>query len=237
MEIAVCDDNKLFLEEIQKQLGILPIVENTFLFSDLSAFLFSVDGGKRYDAVLMDIDWDQDSNGMDVAEELYKLSPETKIIYVTGYSDRFSQRIFLYRANLSGYLTKPVDMALLQANLKKVANALPYQEEPSIVLGLRGAPVSVPLREIYFIESRGHTVQVHAGSETIVAYERLADILRALPAGFTQCHKSFIVNMSRIRRFRSGDILLKNGEHIPVSRSKYNETKKAYFNFIGETFS
>jgi DNA-binding LytR/AlgR family response regulator len=236
MQIAVCDDNTLFLKEIQEQLQSLPMTGNTFLFSDLNTFMFSIDAGRRYDAVLMDIDWDQATSGMDVAEELYKLSPETKIIYVTGYSDRFSQRIFLYRANLSGYLTKPVDMGLLQANLKKVANALPYQEEPSIILERRGAPVSVPLREIYFIESRGHTIEVHTGDEMIIAYERLEDILRSMPVGFYQCHKSFIVNMSRIRRFRSGNILLKNGKCVPVSRSKYNGTKKAYFSFIGETF-
>ncbi|MDR1438898.1 MAG: LytTR family DNA-binding domain-containing protein [Clostridiales bacterium] len=236
MQIAVCDDNTLFLKEIREQLQSLPMVGNAFLFSDLSAFLLSIDDGRRYDAVLMDIDWDQATSGMDVAAELYKLSPETKIIYVTGYSDRFSQRIFLYRANLSGYLTKPVDMELLQANLKKVASALPSQEAPSIVLRQRGAPVSIPLRDIHFIESRGHTIEAHTVDETIIAYGRLEDVFRTMPDGFCQCHRSYIVNMGRIRRFQPGGILLKNGERVPVSRSKYDDTKKAYFNYIGETF-
>ncbi|MDR3121239.1 MAG: response regulator, partial [Clostridiales bacterium] len=154
MEIAVCDDNTLFLREIKGQLQTLPMVEGIYMFSDLDAFLLSAEEGRRYDAVLMDIDWDQDESGMDVAERLYQLAPETKIIYVTGYSDRFSQRIFLYRANLSGYLTKPVDMELLGANLHQVANAMPFLNEQSLLLERRGAPVSVPLREIYFIESR-----------------------------------------------------------------------------------
>jgi DNA-binding LytR/AlgR family response regulator len=236
MEIAVCDDNELFLEEIRAQLQTLPMVENIFLFFNLNTFLFSIDGGKRYDAVLMDIDWEQDDTGMNVAEELYKLCPETKIIYVTGYNDRFSQHVFLYRANLSGYLTKPVDMELLQANLKKVASTLSFQEQPAIVLQQNGAPVSVPLREIYFVESQGHTVQVHTAGETLTIYERLGTILRSLPTGFYQCHKSYIVNMSQIRRFQTNGILLKNGERVPLARARFPETKEAYFRHMGKTF-
>lgn len=236
MQIAVCDDNELFLSEIQEQLNALPIVGNTFLFSDLNKFMFSVDEGKRYDVVLMDIDWEQGDTGMDVAEELYQLCPETKIIYVTGYSDRFSQRIFLYRANLSGYLTKPVDMELLQANLRKVADTLHLQEQPSIVLRQRGVPISIALREIYYIESRGHTIEVHTAMETVVAYDSLENVMRSLPVGFFQCHKSYIVNMAQIRRFQSANILLKNGETVPISRARYTQTKESYFNYMGQSF-
>jgi len=236
MEIAVCDDNKLFLEEIEKQLQSLSIAENIYLFSDIDAFLFSIDGGKRYDAVLMDIDWNSITTGMDTATELYKLCPETKIIYVTGYVERFSQHIFLYKANLSGYLIKPVDIELLRANLQKIADVQPFQERPSLVLRQQGAPVSIPHREIYFIESRGHTVQVHTLDSTITAYERLEKVLRSLPVGFYRCHRSFIVNMSHIRRFQSGEIVLKNAERVPVSRARYTETRNAYINYMGNKF-
>jgi len=69
-----------------------------------------------------------------------------------------------------------------------------------------------------------------------VVYERLSNIAKALPAGFYQCHKSFIVNMSQIRRFITNDILLKNDSRVPVSRAKYSETKEAYFGYMGQKF-
>ena len=235
MEIAICDDIVPILEELEEQLKQLNMVDNVYTFSDLDTFLFSVDGGKRYDAVLMDIEWGEESKGIDVAAELYKLSPETKIIYVTAHVE-LSQHILFSRSNLSGFLTKPVGMELLRENLQKVLNDLPYGEQPSLVLRQKGAPVSVPLREIIFIESKGHTVRVHTAAETLTAYERLENIMRSLPRGFYQCHKSYIVNMSQIRRFQSGDICLKNGEYVPVSRAKYNQTKEAYVNFMGQTF-
>jgi len=235
MDIAICDDIVPILEELEAQLKQLGIADNIFTFSNLDTFLFSIDGGKRYDAVLMDIEWGDKAAGIDVAAELYKLSPETKIIYVTGHVE-LSQHIFLNRSNLSGFLTKPVDAELLRANLQKVADAMPYGESPSLVVKQRGQIVSIPLREIYFIKSKGHTVLIHKQDEIITAYERLENIVRTLPVGFYQCHKSYIVNMSRIQRFKVNDILLKNGESVPVSRARYADTRDAYFGYMGQTF-
>ena len=234
MEIAVCDDNTLFLKEIEEQLNTLDIAENISAFANLDSFLFSIDGGKRYDAVLMDIDWNKEADGMDAAAELYKLCPETKIIYVTGFVERFSQHIFLKRANLSGFLTKPVDKELLLANLLKVADTMPFQEQPTLVLRQQGTAVSVPAREIQYIESDRHIVHVHTSGETVKAYEQLETIMLSLPGSFFQCHKSYIVNMSHISYIHSRDILLKSGERVPVSRARYAETRAAYFSYMGQ---
>jgi DNA-binding LytR/AlgR family response regulator len=236
MQIAVCDDNKYHLLEMKEKLSQLPMVGNACLFSDIPLFLASIEDGRSYDAVLMDIDWGQRQTGMDAAEEIYKRSPETKIIYVTGYGDKYSQHIFLRKANLSGYIAKPVDIDILKANLYKIADAIASGDRPSLAVRWRGALLSIPFCEIYSIESRKHTVIIHADRETFVSYERLDKIAQSLPAEFYRCHKSYTVNMRRIQRFQSDGILLKNGETVPVSRSKYNKTKEAYLNFIGQTF-
>ena len=233
MEIAACDDNKLFLAELEEQLRRIPLVDNIFLYSDLDSFLFSIDGGKRYDAVLMDIVWDNGGAGINVASELYRLSPETRIIYITGYVEKFSQQIFLNRANLSGFLTKPVEMELLQANLQKVADSLSHQEQPSLILRQFGSHVSVSLREIQYIESMAHTIAVHTSDETVTVYDKLSSLLCALPENFCQCHRSYIVNMLQIRRIQPDGITLKNGDCIPVSRARYADTRNAYFTYMG----
>jgi DNA-binding LytR/AlgR family response regulator len=186
MQVAVCDDNELFLREIHEQLLSLQIVEDIFLFSDIQDFLLSVKNRKIYDAVLMDIDFEDDSTGIDAAGELYKLCPKTKIIYATGNIE-YSQKIFLQRANLSGFLTKPVDLQLLQANLQKVIDAAALDEEPTLMLKQGGTAIYVPLREIFFIESKGHTIEAHTQKEVITSYERLNNIMPALPEGFYQC--------------------------------------------------
>jgi len=235
MQIAVCDDNELHLLDMREKLSSLEVVDNAYFFSDLLLFLNSIKDGHLYDAVLMDIDWGQGNTGMDAAAELYKRSPETKVIYVTGHNDKYSQHIFLSQANLSGYIAKPVDIDILKANLHKVADTVPLDEQPSLVVRQHGMIISIPFREIYFIESYKHTIIIHSTREPIISYERLDKAIETLPAGFHQCHKSYIVNMRQIQRFQADKILLKNGKAIPVSRSKYTETKEAYLSFIGKT--
>lgn len=235
MKIAVCDDNALFLEEIKGQLSRFPEVDELSLYSELEAFWHSLEAGNRYDAVLMDIDWHQEQKGLNTAAFLYQKSPATKIIYITGYNDRFSQDIFLTNANLSGYLTKPVDPARLKANLEKVARALAEAAPQPLILRSKGTYISVSPEEIYYIESKGHNIVVHA-QEEIVSYKRLEHISRMLPDCFFQCHKSFLVNLNQIRHFQASAILLKNGESIPVSRSRYKQTKEAYLRYMGKSF-
>jgi DNA-binding LytR/AlgR family response regulator len=236
MEIAVCDDDELFLRGMEEQLKTLAIVRNVYLFSRLDTFLFSIDEGKRYDAVLMDIVWDTTGEGLNAATELYRLCPDMKIIYVTGYVEQFSQHIFLCQANLSGYLIKPVDPKLLEANLQKVAAALPFHDHPALVLRKGRNSLAIQLRKITFIESSVHHLKIHSLEEVETVNMRLEAILCSLPAGFCQCHKSFIVNLRQIKRFLPNEVLLKSGEKVPVSRSRYAGAKDAYFRFMGQSF-
>lgn len=233
MRIAVCDDNELFLREIGDQIRRLDLAESLHAYSEQKTFLRSVEDGAVYDAVLMDIDWHQERTGMDVAELLYSFLPNAKIIYVTGYNDRFSQHIFLHRANLSGYLTKPVNPKLLEKNLRKVEEGLALLEETGLFLNANGSGVHIPFREIIYIESRDHAATVHTVTDTVNAYVPLRQIMQQLPADFYQCHKSYVVNLRQIRRFEYPDILMKNGEKASVSRARYKEAKETYFRFMG----
>ena len=232
MYIALCDDNQLFLREMRTLLAQISAVENVAAFSSLSLFFESIRDGAEYDAVLMDIDWKSGTTGIDVAQELYEMAPRTKIIYVTGYTDRFVQQIFLRPANLSGFLTKPVDKGLLEANLAKL---LEEKEETGreLVIQVNGAAITLPLAEILYIESSGHTVTICTKKEEIRTYEKLKDLLAKLPEEFYQCHKSFIINMRQIRRLQYDVAILKNGSSVPVSRSRHAGTKEAYFALMG----
>lgn len=235
MQLAICDDDRIFLERFRVQVEALGLARRVDSFSELRAFLTSVEEGTRYDAVLMDIDWKQGETGMELAERLHACAPGTKVIYVTGYNDRFSQQIFLHRANLSGYLVKPVDPELLRANLEKVAAAR-EEQEPVLMLTVGGRPVSIPHSEIVYLESLGHTVAIHTRGQVLTVYDRLDRLALRLPEGFLRCHKSFLVNMRCIRRFLEQDVLLDTGASVPVSRSRSAGARAAYVRYMGKSF-
>ena len=233
MRIAVCDDHPLCLRELERQLREIPLVREIRCFSVPEALFQAVRAGEVYDAVLLDIDFRTSDTGIDAAEALYALSPGTRIIYMTGYTDRFVQQIFLRNSNLCGYLTKPVDPALLAANLQKLVRSA--AEDGGLTLRVNGALVAVPYREIVYLESRNHAVLVHTREEVITTYQKLEEVMAQLPKTFVQCHKSFGVNLYEIRQFRAAGILLREGTQIPVSRSRNAAARAAFFALIGQS--
>ena len=234
MRLAICDDNRAFLRELGEHLCTLPLIESVAAFYTIESFLSSVEEGARYDAALIDLYWNQRRTGMDAAELLYAMSPDTRVVFVTGYSDRFVQQIFLRRSNLSGFLTKPVDPRLLRQNLEKIAAEKARRRETVTVLS-RGSAVTLFVDEILSLQSRDHTVLVRTASGTLPVYRRLDDMETLLPDGFFRCHRSFLVNLRQVRRVEQPDLLLRDGSRVPVSRARYAATREAFLRFVGQS--
>ena len=75
MQIAICDDDRLFLERFRIQVEELGLARKIDCYSTLKQFIYSLDDGIQYDAVLMDIDWKQEETGMDAAEKVIPAQP------------------------------------------------------------------------------------------------------------------------------------------------------------------
>ena len=64
-------------------------------------------------------------------------------------------------------------------------------------------------------------------------YGKLDHLERQLPDQFLRCHKSFLVNMDRIRNFEKHQIELESGRMVDVSRSRLKEAREKYFQYVG----
>ena len=58
--------------------------------------------------------------------------------------------------------------------------------------------------------------------------EQLAD------TDFVRCHKSYLVNLDEIRRFRRTEFVMRNGERIPISRNFQETVKTKFMNWAKE---
>lgn len=233
MRVAVCDDEKkaiLFLRELLKR---DELVNGIGSFANQEEFLQKIRDGEKFDIVFMDIDWKKKTDGIQLSGMLYELTPMTQIIYVTGFNDRFSQQIFLEKSNLCGYLVKPVKEELLHKLLVKAKENAEHTEE-KLVVRQNGTIQAIPIREIRYLESKGHHVMIHTLEKTLELYGRLERVKEKLPESFLQCHKSYVVNMNYIMFIDKSEILLKGGARVNISREKYNEVRENYFRYMGE---
>lgn len=88
---------------------------------------------------------------------------------------------------------------------------------------------------VLYLESSNHRVLIHTEEDTYSVYDKLSNFFPQFPDSFIQCHKSFVINMSRIRRIEGNEIIFQDGSRVPVSKVYQEKVRKSYFSYIGKT--
>lgn len=86
--------------------------------------------------------------------------------------------------------------------------------------------------DILYIESAGHNLNYITRTKEYTAQGKLDDLIEQLPSFFVRCHKSYFVNLNKIKGFTGDYILIEGKPDISVSRSKKTEFIEAYRNHL-----
>ena len=166
--------------------------------------------------------------GFEAAKQLVATqNPRPLIIFITK-SDAYTIKGYGVAFR---YLVKPIawdDFALaLDAALDVLsANRFSFSYNNDLV--------SIPLQSIYYIESFAHVAVIHTANDEFHIRATLSEVKQNLPLSrFTAPHKSYLVNMSHINTVLSDDIILTNGDRIPISRRKRQEFNADFCRFLG----
>lgn len=227
IKIAVCDDEAVDLAQIQQMIqqydpqGELRI--STFL---RAADLLDGERISKYDIVILDIEMEAPT-GFEVAQNLVKLSNSPIIIFVTK-SSAYTLRgygialRYLQKPLLPELFFEAMDAALADVRANRVC-----------FLG-DDTTIAIPFREIRYIEMFGHYAVIHTEYKEFRVRSTLKDINAILPHGyFAVPHKSIIVSFNHIRSATSSEVILDNGERIPISRRRQQEFNMAFCQFLG----
>ena len=231
LTVAVCDDLKESLIQISNLLEEISYVKKIDTFSDINLFYEELKNGKYYDVIFMDIDWKQEKTGIDFAAELQKHSSNSQIIYVTAYTMEYVEDVFLKTSNLSGFLMKPVKKEQLERNLEKIRRRQ-QDIEGKLLVRQKGAMIAIPLKEILYLESKLHKVNIMLKDESYLCNEQLSSVKKRLNEQFLEIHKSYLVNMEYIQELKNGEVVLTNGIVLSVSKTRASEAKKRFFEYM-----
>ncbi len=223
--IAICEDEPNIRMEIagmiQRRGDYSPDS-----FDSADALLKS---GKEYDICILDIQM-PGVNGMELAKKIRSRGnhPGPIIIFVTAFRE-YMQDAFDVQAY--HFLTKPIDEEKFHAVL---AGAVMESERRSrrehITVKISGASYTLPLDEIFFVESLGKKVAIHTRKDTLECYGKIGEIAGKLEGSpmFFRCHRCYIVNLEHISGFGSKSIRLANGREVHLAREKHQGFLKAY---------
>lgn len=234
MRVAICDDEKIFFEQIEyllKQIGGISCVDK---YDDIDKLHENLEK-ETYDMIFMDIAWKgKEDTGVQFAASINDKYPNIQIVFVTAFNDKFAESIFFEKVNLCGYLVKPIKMLNLQFMVEKARNNIVLNQGEKILIKQKGNARSVLFSDIRYLESQGHQLYIHTKTEKILLYKKLDEYEEQMNTAFVRIHKSYLVNMNCIKRIERTQLTLNDGAVLPISKNRAVSTKNKYFRFVSE---
>lgn len=184
----------------------------------------------RTDIICVDITME---GALELTKELRKQMPSSYIILIA--SPRISPAVYMRPAiGAESLLLKPlteeqVREVLSEALRTYIDRFLCPNEKKVFVIEHKGGRALIDYGNIYFFESREKRVYLNTEAEEYGFYDTLDELQEKLEDGFIRCHRSFLINKSKIVNvfLSQNRIILKNEFEIPLSRS-YKPVIKAY---------
>ena len=231
MKICICDDDNFSVSEIRSLLKPFRTESDAFDVSDFSCgeeLIESYKNGRGFDIVFIDIEM-KGMNGIEAAERIREIAPETIIIFVSGHPGYIFEA---FRIEALHFLVKPIkkrEFTDVFARAMKKYTSL----NASVILKWESVRNKIAINKISYVEGYRRHLIVHTANGVYEAVGKISEIYELLkPHGFVRVHQGFIVNMNYIQSFTTNEVELTDGSKVAVSVRKKQEALKAYDIFI-----
>ncbi len=231
IRLAICDDDKRFLKEaaefVRAYFEARGKEYSLALANDAQSFAESFQADV-FDIVILDIVMPV-RTGIEVSKIIFERDRNCLIAFVTSSPDFAIQG---YGVNAVSYLLKPLTGEKIAALLDECLQRRDKSRSRSIIVKCSRQNRKVNLDRTIYLESRNKQVLIHCDDETISSMGKLGDYLLCLPDTFIQIHKSYVVNLARVKSMSRNEMISDNDSHIPISRPFQKEAARRYFEYV-----
>ena len=238
LKCIAIDDEPLALRQLTSYISKIPYLDLVAKYNNALEAQQML-AGKKVDLIFVDINM-PDLNGVDFVRALID---RPMVIFTTAYSEYAVEG---FKLDAVDYLLKPfsfADFSRSAAKAQSLYELLAYRKTQ----GNAPAPEATPrdreyisikadykttlvrISDIVYLESEGEYVRLHLDDRsTITTLFRLKNMEAALPSEmFMRVHRSYIVNLQRIRSYVKGRVFISDSEYVPIGEN-YREAFQRY---------
>lgn len=227
MRIAVCDDERRILSDMEKKIKTLFPKSVVAAFADGGHLLEGM-SAQDFDVLLLDIDMPK-VNGLEIAEQLKKSAHKPLLVFVTSHDELVYDSL---QYHPFGFIRKnhfDEEIGRVLRDCEK-ENA---DREQHFTFKSGAETVRISLSEILYLESDGNYLRLF----TKEAEYRLRDTITAVEntlygKGFIRLHRGFLVNQKAVRILGTEEAELITGVKVPIGRSYAEEAKKRLMEYM-----
>lgn len=235
IHIAICDDSKqerqilAALFKRYQELHATPL--QIHIFQNGFSLLDAIDQGKRFDITILDILMPGE-NGIEIARNIRASGTDTEIIFLTSSPE---YAVDSYEVKAQNYLLKPVTEEKFFVSIDSILAELDEKDTASFIIYTTEKQYSrIRISSLVYGEVTHRTITLHLADQTMISavmtFTEFQDILKAYP-DIIYPHRSYAVNMNYIQYVTKSDIILTDGQKIPLSRNNYTKISEQFLNF------
>ena len=227
LRIAICDDeqemvssHKKVIEEVLRECNemgeIVTYTVSDNLLCDVTEDQF------YYDLILLDIEM-PGHDGMEMAGKLKPYLPNVKIIFITSHIE---YAIDAFELSIFRYVPKDNREAKLPQAVRDAVRLITLEGGKFYTIQSGGRMDKIPYKDIMYIQREGKNAEIYNGNEIKKVRRSLQQIFDELSSEeFIFTDRGCIVNIIHVMQVKDGEAIMKNGDHLPISRSHLQEVK------------
>lgn len=179
----------------------------------------------EYDVVFMDIEMGQ-MDGFETAKRYKQNNEDALILFLTTHVE-LSRRG--YMVNAFRYIDKACIVEEVEEALCSIDD-LPKKDRMIAFHVVNMAEMHIRVRDILFVETEKRNIIVHTAECDYISNRGIDEVEKELKdCGFFRCHKSYLVNLERVRKIDRVYAYFGNGTKAMISTRKYMEMKERFF--------
>ncbi|MTI71407.1 MAG: response regulator transcription factor [Firmicutes bacterium] len=232
ISILILEDEEYTKRFIKKIVSESPLIKKVY---ETSSGNDAINYANEYrpDVALLDIELDENENlnGLEVAKLIKNVSPKTKFVFLTGYS---KYALESFEVHPYDYILKPINIGKLRETLSNLAKNITgkcNKDDIKLIIKTGKEIYFIAYEDIIFIEKNDKKILVHEKSNQYETRGTLKQLEKELDENFIRVHKSFIVNKNRIKNIkelvsRSYEIRFHGiSKKALMSRNRFEEIK------------
>lgn len=235
MKIAICDDEKMFVEKIRQLLR--QTVEKygdecKFLTCDRGSKLIEICQKERVNAVFLDISMPE-LDGFKTAEKLLEIHENIILVFVSSKEEMvFSS--YEYRPF---WFVPKSQMQMLEVVMNKVIQKYEKDKNKLEVLPIymENKIIEIDLKNTAYLKTSDHYIRIaERDKNESTSYRcKMNEVEQQLgKEWFVRVHNRYLVNCRCIRTIEKSKCVLLNNEEIPISRSRMSQVKENFQDYL-----
>lgn len=228
MRIAICDSNREEREQLIDALHGWNLTGAPECFAVGAKFLEAAQRKPAFDIVFLDT-YMPGEDGMEIAREMGRISPDTGIVFVTASREYAVDAFSLCALH---YLVKPVTAEGVEEAGRRLTHRH-SSKRPMLTLSVGHASQTVYLDEVCYVQSVNHVKEIHLTEGRLLrVWIPLNQLEPKLNSNFLKLNRGTVVNMEQIEQMGVSTCILRDGTRLELPRRARTALRDAYDHFL-----